>query len=82
MVRVAQLIAAVVTPHCFRSKRQFWSYCGLAVVTRSSADHQVGRARLRRTKKRAATRGAYRSVGGWWRSKNSSGDAGMGEVFP
>ena len=61
IVRVAQLIAAVVTPHRFRSKRQFWSYCGLAVVTRSSADYQVERAQLRRTKKAAATRGLTRS---------------------
>ena len=37
-IRVAQLIPIVVTPHRFRTKRQFWSYCGLAVVTRSSAD--------------------------------------------
>src|ERR1051325_881421 len=41
VVRVAQLIAAVVTPHRFRSKRQFLSYCGLAVVMKSSADYQV-----------------------------------------
>jgi transposase len=40
-VRTAQLISSVVTPHRFRSKRQFWSYCGLAVATRSSADHHV-----------------------------------------
>jgi hypothetical protein len=25
-------------PHRFRTKRQFWSYCGLGVVTRSSSD--------------------------------------------
>jgi transposase len=37
-IRTALLIATVMTPHRFRSKRQFWSYCGLAVVTRSSAD--------------------------------------------
>jgi transposase len=28
----------VVTPHRFRTKRQFWSYCGLGIVTRSSSD--------------------------------------------
>jgi len=61
VVRVAQLIAAVVTPRRFRSKRQFWSYCGLAVVTRSSADYMVEGAGLRRTKKAAATRGLTRS---------------------
>ena len=37
-IRAALLIATVVTPHRFRSKRQFWSYCGFGVLTRSSAD--------------------------------------------
>lgn len=37
-IRVAQLLPVVVTPHRFRTKRQFWSYCGLGIVMRSSAD--------------------------------------------
>jgi transposase len=37
-VRVAQMMPIVVTPHRFRTKRQFWSYCGFGIVTRSSAD--------------------------------------------
>ena len=37
-IRAAEIVAWVVTPHRFRTKRQFWAYCGLAVVTRSSAD--------------------------------------------
>jgi len=37
-IRTAQLVAIVGTPHRFRTRRQFWSYCGLAVVTRSSSD--------------------------------------------
>lgn len=57
IVRIAQLISSVVTPHRFRSKRQFWSYCGLAVVTKSSADHHVAGMQLRRRKKAATTRG-------------------------
>ena len=36
-IRVALLLAQVQTPHRFRSKRQFWAYCGLALETRSSA---------------------------------------------
>jgi len=31
-------MAIVVTPHRFRTTRQFWSYCGFAIVMRSSAD--------------------------------------------
>ena len=37
-IRSAQVVAIVVTPHRFRTRRQFWAYCGLAVVTKSSAD--------------------------------------------
>lgn len=37
-IRAAQIVATVVSPHRFRTKRQFWAYCGLAIVTRSSAD--------------------------------------------
>lgn len=37
-VRVPLLMAIVVTPQRFRTKRQFWAYCGLGIVTRSSAD--------------------------------------------
>jgi transposase len=42
-IRSAQIVAHVVTPHRFRTKRQFWAYCGLAVVMRSSADWQKGK---------------------------------------
>jgi transposase len=37
-LRAARLLAIVVTPHRFRTTRQFWSYCGLGIGMRSSAD--------------------------------------------
>lgn len=37
-IRTAQLVAIVATPHRFRTRRQFWSYCGLGIVQRSSSD--------------------------------------------
>ncbi len=37
-IRVARLLSIVVTPHRFRTRQQFWSYCGLGIVTRSSSD--------------------------------------------
>jgi transposase len=55
-VRSAQLIAVVATPHRLRSKRQFWSYCGLAVKTRSSANHHFIGGDVRQTAK-TTTRG-------------------------
>jgi transposase len=38
IIRASAIVAIVVTPHRFRTKRQFWSYCGFALVTRTSAD--------------------------------------------
>jgi len=58
----ALIIAAVDTPHRFRTKRQFWAYCGLAVVTRSSADYWFDKkGELRKSRKPAATRGLNRN---------------------
>lgn len=37
-IRVPRLVSVVISPHRFRGRRQFWSYCGLGVVMRSSAD--------------------------------------------
>jgi hypothetical protein len=37
-IRVAQLLPIVVTPHRFRTRSQFWAYCGLGIVMRSSSD--------------------------------------------
>jgi transposase len=37
-IRVARLLPIVVTPHRFRTTRQFWSDCGLGIVMRSSSD--------------------------------------------
>jgi transposase len=56
-VRVAQIIAAIGSPHRFRTKRQLWAYCGFAVITRSSADYQIRGDKLERRHKQAQTRG-------------------------
>src|SRR5712691_1606631 len=48
-ISVAQLIAVVGTPFRFRSKRQFWSYVGLAVVTRTSAEYVLVNGVVRRS---------------------------------
>ncbi len=57
-VWVALLIATVDTPHRFRTKRQFWAYCGFAVVTRSSSDYRFDkRGELRKSRRPVSTRG-------------------------
>jgi len=60
-VRTAQLIAIVVTPFRFRTKRQFWTISGLSVVTRGSADQKFVEGRLVRSKRRPMTRGLNRN---------------------
>ena len=40
--RAAQLIPIVVTPWRFRSKKQFWSYCGFGIITHTSSDWEKG----------------------------------------
>jgi transposase len=57
LVRVAQIIATVDSPFRFRTKRPFWAYLGLAVETRSSADHEVTNGRVSRRKLKIETRG-------------------------
>ena len=56
-IRVALLIGRVQTPHRFRTKRQFWAYCGLALETRSSADYQMVNGEPRRRSKPVFIRG-------------------------
>ena len=59
-VRVAEVISAVGSPHRFRTKRQLWKYCGLAVVTRSSSDYEVTEEGLSRRTNKTQTRGLNR----------------------
>jgi transposase len=56
-VRVAQMMAVIVTPHRFRTKRNLWPYAGLAVITRTSHDNEFVDGRPRRRKKSPQTRG-------------------------
>jgi len=56
-IRAGLLIGRVQTPHRFRTKRQFWAYCGLALETRSSADYRFVDGQLERTRKPAWIRG-------------------------
>lgn len=59
-IRVAQIIATIDTPHRFRTKRPFWSYLGLAVVTHSSADYQFRDGRVQKSRRAVHTRGLTR----------------------
>jgi len=53
----ALLIALIQTPHRFRTKRQLWTYSGLAIETRDSAQYHYVGGRLQRSKKPQQLRG-------------------------
>jgi transposase len=56
-LRAAILIGRVQTPHRFRTKRQFWTYCGLGLETRDSAEYRVIDGQVERRKRPALIRG-------------------------
>src|SRR5580692_155451 len=56
-IRAVLLIALLQTPHRFRTKRQLWAYCGLALKTSTSGEYRIVEGRLKRSKKFLAIRG-------------------------
>lgn len=56
-IRAAVLIALMQTPHRFRTKRQLWAYCGLALKTYTSGEYRFVKGELRRSKNHLAIRG-------------------------
>ena len=51
------LIAFIQIPERFRTKRQFWAYCGFALETHSSGDHRWVDGQRQRSKKAPLVRG-------------------------
>jgi transposase len=60
-VRSAMIVAIMDTPHRFRTRRQLWSYSGLAVVTHMSSEYEMKEGRVVRSRKPIATRGLNRN---------------------
>ena len=58
-IRTAQVVAIVAVPDRFRTRQQFWSYCGFGIVTRSSADWRPGKGGMERAQN-LSTRGLTR----------------------
>jgi hypothetical protein len=56
-IRAALLIALIQTPHRFRTKRQLWTYSGLAINTRDSAQYRYVGGQLQRAQKPQQLRG-------------------------
>src|ERR1035438_10066656 len=59
-IRTALLIALIQTPHRFRTTRQLWTYSGLAIETRDSAQYRYVAAQLQRSKKPQQDQGRRR----------------------
>jgi transposase len=60
-VRAAVILGVAGTPYRFRTKRQFWAYCGLGIVTKTSSEYEVVNGQVRRSKKRPLVRGLNRN---------------------
>jgi transposase len=56
-IRAALLIGRVQTPHRFRTKRQFWSYCGLGLETRDSGEYRMVNGQVERRRRPTLIRG-------------------------
>ena len=56
-IRAALLIALMQTPNRFRTKRQLWAYCGLALRTYTSGEYRFVAGQLKRSRKVLAVRG-------------------------
>ena len=60
-IRTALLIALMQTPQRFRTKRQLWTYSGLAIETRDSAQYRYVAGQVQRSRKPQQLRGLNRN---------------------
>ena len=51
-IRAALLIALMQTPHRFRTKRQLWAYCGLALRTYDSGEYRFVGGQLKNARRK------------------------------
>jgi transposase len=56
-IRSVLLVALLQTPHRFPTKRQLWTYSGLALETRNTGEYPIEGGQLKRSKKVFAIRG-------------------------
>ena len=56
-LRAAVILAFTITPHRFRTKSQFWKYCGLAVTSKITGEYVIVDGRAARSRKKPLVRG-------------------------
>jgi transposase len=59
-IRAAVILGVASTPYRFRTKRQFWAYCGLGVRTVASSEYELVQGRVSRSKRKPLVRGLNR----------------------
>ncbi len=64
-LRAAIIIAFTITPYRFRTRKQFWAYCGLAVTSQITGEYVIVNGQVRRTKKLPLVRGLNRNYNRW-----------------
>jgi transposase len=60
-IRAVLLIVFIQTPHRFRTKRQLWAYCGLALATRDSGEFRFVAGQLQRKRRSPTVLGLNRN---------------------
>jgi len=56
-LRAGVIIGFAITPYRFRTRKQFWTYCGLAVMSRITGEYVMVEGRVRRSQKLPLVRG-------------------------
>ena len=56
-LRAAVILGFTITPYRFRTRKQFWNYCGLGLRSKITAEYAFVQGRVCRSKKRALVRG-------------------------
>jgi len=56
-LRAAMILGFTITPHRFRTKNQFWKYCGLAVTSQVTGEYALIDGRVCRSGKKPLVRG-------------------------
>lgn len=59
--RAAVILGFAITPHRFQTKKQFWTYCGLAVRSKVTGEYELVQGRVSKSKKRPLVRGLNRN---------------------
>jgi transposase len=56
-LRAGVILGFAITPYRFRTRKQFWTYCGLAVMSHITGEYVVVEGQVRRSKKLPLVRG-------------------------